>query len=296
MNLDPITFALDERNLAHVFVALALAGIADALDSAYPDSRCWWTDDGFKLQTKHTKEQLHDEAHEFAKSIAWIEGIGSDEKRAIKVSPHHGLFTAKNGHFGNPLLSYHDQGTTSSVFKTFAGNQGPAMPLIQQQKALKAPSQEADWLFQSDQGATSWKFDCRVASHAYDLGFGSNDDQSRDQDPIYPAIELLSIAGATFFAVPQAWLLYAESLAYCVWQTPVSVHLASLAATTLPSHPTKRNQTNRSEHAARYEIGCLLEGVDCRYYRVTPRGNSYGKGGSYKHFPEASLLTQPITK
>jgi len=296
MNPDPITFALDERNLAHVLAALALAGIADSLDSPNLNSRCWWAEDGINFQITQTKEKLLSEAHEFVKSIAWIDGIGSDEKRAIKASPHHGLFTAKNGHCGNPLLSYHDQGTTSSVFKTFSGQQSPATPLTRQQSSLKAPMDTADWLLQSGKGVTSWKFDCRVASHAYDLGFSSNEDQSRELDPFYPAIELLSIAGAAFFAGPQAWLLHAESLGYCIWQKPIPVHLASLAATIVPPPPNKRDQANSKKQTTRYELKSLLDGIDCRYYRATPRGSSYGKGASYNHFPEATLITQPITK
>lgn len=296
MNPDPITFALDERNLAHVLAALALAGIADSLDSSNLDSRCWWAEDGFNFQITQTKDKLLTEAHEFVKSIAWLEGIGSDEKRAIKASPHHGLFTAKNGHCGNPLLSYHDQGITSSVFKTFSGQQSPAKPLRHQQSWLKAPMGTADWLFQPGYGVASWKFDRRVAGHAYDQGFGSNEDQSGDRDPFYPAIELLSIAGAAFFAGPQAWLLHAESLAYCIWQTPIPVHLASLAATIVPPPPTRRDQAKSKKQTTRYEPKSLLDGINCRYYRVTPRGNSYGKGAAYRHFPEASPITQPITK
>ena len=126
-----ITLPLDERNLAHVLTALALAGIADSLDPLHSDSRCSWVDDGFKLHLPRTKAELFAEAHDFVKSIAWVEGIGSNEKREIKASPHHGLFTAKGGHSGNPLLSYHDQGYYQiPVFKTFSkASKAPRPPL-----------------------------------------------------------------------------------------------------------------------------------------------------------------------
>jgi hypothetical protein len=283
------TLPLDERNLAHVLTALALAAIADSLDSLH-HSRCSWVESGFKLLWPRTNMVLFAEAHDFVKSIAWVEGIGSNEKYEIKASPHHGLFTAKGGHSGNPLLSHHDQGITSSVFKTFSGQQSPATPLKRQQKALKSPVETSDWLFQCGFGVASWKFDSRVASHAYDLGFGSNEDQSGDRDPFYPAIELLSIAGAAFFAGPQAWLFQAESLGYCIWQEPVPLPLVALAATPVPPPPAKRARSGTKTPAARYEPAGLLDGIDCRHYQLATRGNAYGKGAAYRHFPEATLI------
>jgi hypothetical protein len=296
MNPEPdmheIALSLDERNLAHVLTALALAGIADAMDPLPPNSRCWWAEDGFKLLLPRTKAELFAEAHDFVKSMAWVEGIGANEKCEVKASPHHGLFTTKGGHSGNPLISYHDQGITSSLFKTFSGQQSPATPLEQQQKSLESPTQASDWLLQRGLGVTSWKFDCRVANHAYDLGFGSNEDQSRDRDPSYPAIELLSIAGAAFFAGPQAWLFHAESLGYCIWQEPVLLPLAALAATPVPQPSVRRTKAGTKAPPTRFEPASLLDGIGCRYYRLATRGNAYGKGAAYRHFPEATLISQ----
>jgi len=290
-DMHAIVLSLDERNLAHVLTALALTGIADSLDPRNPSSRCWWTEDGFNISLPRTKAELFAAAHDFVKSIAWVEGIGANEKREIKASPHHGLFTATGGHRGNPLLSYHDQGVTSSIFKTFSGQQSPATPLDRQQKALKPPAKADDWLFQRGFGVACWKFDARVASHAYDQGFGSNEDQSGDRDPFYPAIELLSIAGAAFFSGPQAWLLHAESLTYCIWQEPIPLHLAALAATPVPPPPAKRTKAGVKPPLVRFETASLLDGVDCRHYRLATRGNAYGKGAAYRHFPEATLFT-----
>jgi hypothetical protein len=238
---------------------------------------------------------LFAEAYDFIKSMAWVEGIGANEKCEVKASPHHGLFTAKGGHSGNPLLSYHDQGITSSVFKTFSGQQSPATPLGQQQKKIESPTQASDWLFQRGLGATSWKFDCRVANHAYDLGFGSNEDQSRDRDPSYPAVELLSIAGAAFFAGPQAWLCQVETMSYCIWQKPIPLHLAALAATPVPQSSMRRFKTETKVPATGVELASLLDGIGCRYYRLATRGNAYGKGAAYRHFPEATQIT-PSTR
>jgi hypothetical protein len=290
LTMNEFILPLDERNLAHVLTALALAGIADSLDSQHSESRCYWADDGFKLLLPHTMEKLFEEAHDFVKSIAWVEGIGCNEKGEVKSSPHHGLFTAKGGHSGNPLLSFHDQGITSSVFKTFSGQQSPVTPLKRQQKALESPTRSSNWLFQPGFGVASWKFDCRVASHAYDLGFGSNEDQSGDRDPFYPAIELLGIAGAAFFAGPQAWLFQVESLGYCIWSEPVSLPLATLAASPVPPPPVMRVKAGSNTRPALYESASLLDGIGCRYYRLATRGNAYGKGAAYRHFPEATLI------
>jgi hypothetical protein len=296
MNPEPamheIILPLDEQNLAHVLTALALAGIADSLDPLHPESRCCWADDGFKLRLPRTKEGLFAEAHVFVKSIAWVEGIGCNKKNnklMVEASPHHGLFTAKGGHSGNPLLSYYDQGITSSVFKTFSGQQSPTTPLEQQQ-ALNPPTQASDWLFQRSLGVTSWKFDCRVASHAYDLGFGSNEDQSRDRDPSYPAIELLSIAGAAFFAGPQAWLFESEAICCRAWTEPLSLALASLAAIFQVPSSIKLSELSPAELKRVLEDASFVNGIGGRFYTFATRGNAYGKGAAYRHFPEATLI------
>lgn len=297
--LHEITLRLDERNLAHVLTALALCGIADEMDGASPDARCWWADDAFKLLLPHDQSTLFMKAHAFAKSIRWVAGIGCNEqnngKLKLEASAHHGLFVADGGHSGNPLLSYHDQGVTSSIFKTFSGQQSPATPLGRQQDALKEPTDVGDWLFQPGFGVASWKLDCRVASHAYDLGFGSNEDQSGKRDPFYPAIELLSIAGAAFFAAPQAWLVRVERLGYSIWPQPVSMSLAPLAASIVPPRSQKRSNTKSRKPPMRWEPASLLDGLGCRHYQLATRGNAYGKGAAYRHFPEASLVPHSTT-
>jgi len=291
-----ITLRLDERNLAHVLTALALSGIADEMDGASPDARCWWTDDAFKLLIPHDQTALFAKAHTFVKSIRWVAGIGCNEKNngklALEASAHHGLFVAESGHSGNPLLSYHDQGVTSSIFKTFSGQQSPATPLGRQQAALNEPTKVGDWLFQraTDVGSR-WNLDARVTSHAYDQGFGSDQDQSGKRDPFYPAIELLSIAGAAFFAASHAWLIHAEKLTYCIWPQAISLSLAPLAATMVPPPPQRRTSAKTKKPSV-LAPASLLDGLGCRHYQLATRGNAYGKGAAYRHFPEASLITQ----
>lgn len=258
----------DDRNLAHVLSALALAGIADEA-SPSEASRCWWTGDVFWLRVPLEKHELFNEADKFLRLIKWTAAIGVDpndkSKRKITASPHHGFFSAANRHFGNPLISYHDQGATSSLFKTFAGQKGPDDILDKQIKALKAPiiDKSDEWLFQQANGVASWKFDACVGGHAYSQGFSANDDGSGDRSPFYPAIELLSIAGAAFFSATNAWLMDEDTLHYAVWRTELPLHLAPLASAN------------------------LLEGVDARCFRLSASANTYGKGTAYKHFPEA---------
>jgi hypothetical protein len=259
-----IELSLDERNLAHVLAALALAGIADADPNATPDDRCWWNDGVFVLDIPLNNQQLFEQAYRFVMSVKWVAGIGATDKGKIAAGPHHGLFVADSFTGCNPLLDYKSQGTGSSIFKTFSGQQSPATPLKRQQEQLQRVDSQKDWLFQEGRGVASWKFDAAVGSHAYDLGFGSNDDQSGQRDPFYPAIELLSMAGAAFFAAPQTWLRADEEMAYAIWKQPVSLSLAPLAA------------------------AGLVDGMDSHTYTLATRGNAYGKGAAYRHFPRAA--------
>ncbi len=261
--MQTIELSLDERNLAHVLTALALAGIADAQTDAMSDDRCWWADELFVLEIPFTKQRLFEEAHKVVLSMKWIAGLGAADKGKIAASPHHGLFVADGFSGCNPLLDYKFQGATKSIFKTFAGQQSPIAPLQRQQHELQ-PVDGKDWLFQKGRGVASWKFDAAIGNHAYDLGYGSNDDQSGERDPFYPAIELLSMAGAAFFAAPQSWLVEDEELAYSIWRKPISLPLASLAA------------------------AGLVDGIDSQTYALTTRGNAYGKGAAYRHFPRAA--------
>jgi hypothetical protein len=261
-----ISLQLDERNLAHVFSALALAAIADE-KMPCEASRCWWTEDAFCLRLPQTQEELFNDAHQFVKTLKWTEGIGCDEKRKIKSSPHHGFFSASGGHCGNPLVSYHDQGMTPSVFKTFSGQKGPSDILGKQKDAIDEPATaKPDWISQRAPGVASWKFDARTGGHAYSQGFSANDDGSGDQSPFYPAIELLSIAGAAFLFAPQAWLRDKDTLCYSVWRTELMLSLAPFASTG------------------------LLDGVAGRTYSLSTSGNAYGKGAAYRHFTEATPL------
>jgi hypothetical protein len=255
-SLNEILLPMDERNLAHVLSAVALAALTGRGPNARPfESTCWWGEREFVLKTATSQGALFDGADEFLRSVIWVPGIGAAEQ---------GTFATGSEVGSNPFISLADDGQEKSPFKTFSGQVSPAKLLDDQRNRLEARSATESWLLQTTRGIASWGFDCRVGSHAYDLGFSSNDEGSGNLDPIYPAIELLSIAAASFFAAVQGWQSDESAVRYSVWTRPISVSLVPYAA------------------AGR------LEGLAARRYRVTNRGAAYGKGAAYRFFPEAT--------
>ena len=273
-----IELPLDERNLAHVLAALALAGLVSEEADEKGESRCWWCSDGFCVLSPLDGPALAQIACRFVRSMRWIPGLGA-HKGEVAAEKYHGLLAAGGVTGLNPFASLSERDGTTSPLKTFASHQEPGCVagesvadkhiLENQQRRLPDVSTGLeDWLFQRGFGAVSWGFDSRVGSHAYDLGFGSNDEKSGNADPTYPAIELLSLAGASFFAAPHAWQVDEGTLEYTIWREEISLHLAPLAA------------------------AGGIEGLKCDHYAVATRGNAYGKGAFYRYFPEASLITK----
>jgi hypothetical protein len=256
-----LSLPLDERNLSHVLSAIALAALtARASGAQMPDATCWWNEREFVLTTAFTESSLFDAADAFVRSLRWIPGFGGKEQ---------GTFVAGTELGSNPFISLADGGQENSPFKTFAANQNPAEHLLDpQRKSLKAPDETSSWLFQMEAGISSWGLDSRVGSHAYDQGFSSNEEGSGDLDPIYPAIELLSIAAASFFTAVQAWQSDRTTVWYTVWTQPISVSMVS------------------------YAVAGHLGGIQARRYRVNNRAAAYGKGGAFRFFPEAMLQSQ----
>ena len=255
-SLNELLLPLDERNLAHVLSAVAFAVLTARTPGARPfESTCWWGEREFVLKTAISQAALFDAADEFLRSVIWVPGIGAAEQ---------GTFVAGSEVGSNPFISLADDGQEKSPFKTFSGQVSPAKLLDQQRRWLKARSATHSWLLQTTRGIASWGFDCRVGSHAYDLGFSSNDEGSGDLDPIYPAVELLSITAASLFTAVQGWQSDKSTVRYSVWTRPISISLVPYAA------------------AGR------LDGLPARRYGVTNRGAAYGKGAAYRFFPEAT--------
>jgi len=255
-SLCEILLELDQRNFAHVLSAVALACLTSRTPDAHrSDSKCWWGEHGFSLSTAIDEPALFDAADKFVREIRWVPGMGKKE---------HGSFVMGKELGSNPFISLADNGERTSPFKMFAANQEPAKDLLdKQQKKLRSPDATESWLTQIAYDVSSWGFDSRVGSHAYDQGFSSNEEGSGDQDPTYPAVELLSIAAASFFTAIQGWQIDENTVGYAIWSEPVSVLL-------MP-----------------YAVAGRLAGLPSQRYRVAKRGASYGSGASFKFFPEA---------
>ena len=255
--LDELLLALDERNLAHVLCAVGFVGLASRISAALPEeSTCWWSERGFVLRTALGEASLCGAVDSFLRSVRWIPGIGSAEQ---------GIFVAGRKLGSNPFISLAESGHERPPFRTFSGRVKPKDLLEKQQTSLALPGTTDSWLFQTTRGISSWGFDCRVGSHAYDLGFSSDDEGSGNLDPIYPAVELLSITAASFFAAVQGWQLDENAVGYSVWTRPISLPLVSFA------------------------VAGRLDELPARRYRVTNRGAAYGKGAAYRFFPESAL-------
>jgi hypothetical protein len=258
--LNELRLQLDERNLAHVLSAVALAGLISRNPDARPDeSTCCWRERNFMVRTAITHAALFDMADRFLRSVRWIPGWGA----AVP-----GTFAAGSEIGSNPFISLAKGGQDKSPFKTFSGQQGPGDLLEAQKQSLVGATVGDGWLAQKGRGIASWGFDCRVGSHAYDLGFSSNDEDTGDRDPIYPAVEMLSIAGASFLTAIQGWQLDEDSVGYSIWTDPIPVTLV------------------------RYAVASRVGGLPARRYRARSRGGAYGKGAAYRFFPEATLQDQ----
>src|SRR5579884_2326824 len=246
--LQEIRFELDERNLAHALSAVALVGISSSISAALPsDSTCWWSAREFVLKTAITEAVLFDIADQFLRGIRWVPGIGGRQV----TGKEQGIFIAEREIGSNPFISLGESGRESSPFKTFSAHQEPAKHLLAaMQSQLKPPAKAGSWLLQMGTGK-SWGFDYRVRSHAYDGGFSSDAEGSGDQDPIYTAIELLSIAAAAFFIVPQGCQLDRDLIEYCAWPEPICLFLAHFA------------------------FAGQLDGLAARRYQAAARGRAY---------------------
>jgi hypothetical protein len=221
-SLDELLLPLDERNLAHVLCAVGFVALASRISDARPfESTCWWGERGFALKTAIRQAALFDTADNFLRGIQWVPGMGTAEQ---------GMFTSGKELGSNPFISLADDGQEKSPFKTFSGQVNPGTLLNEQQNLLLKPTIGDQWLLQTDRGIASWGFDCRVGSHAYDLGFSSNDEGSGNLDPIYLAVELLSITAASFFTAVQGWQSDENTVGYSVWTRPISLSLVSCAA------------------------------------------------------------------
>jgi hypothetical protein len=107
-----------------------------------------------------------------------------------------------------------------------------------------------------------------VNAHASDAGISSDAEGTSEYDSFYPAIELLGLAAAAFFAPCHSWQVTERSLVGVVWTRPIPLSMASLAASG------------------------RIHGLPAASYTFTWRGAAHGKGGAYHFFPAAILTNQ----
>jgi hypothetical protein len=258
----PLLLDLDPRNLAHFLSALALAALAERLEGAGQESRrCWWEDnEHFAIQSEYPAEHfrtlLYGKAFEFLKALKWVAGIGGAAQGIMVSGSEFGV---------NPFVALNGDASETTPLKGFSARVIPGATLPQQIEKLKSPTSTEDWLNQLGRGVSNWGFDCRVNAHASDAGISSDAENTSDRDPFCPAVELLSLAAAAFFAPCHAWQVTKRTLIVSAWTCPILLSAASCAATG------------------------RIRGLGAHSYTFTWRGAAHGKGGAYHFFPPAKL-------
>ena len=261
---------LDERNLAHFLAALALAALAGRIEGSDSQSRhCWWPEPGhFIIRTESPCEEfrtlLYARAYAFLKAMEWHPGLGGVE---------HGVIASGEEMGANPFVPLNGDSEERPLLRTFSAKVIPQNVLPQQKAELRTPAECPAWLNQVASGArrqvkagvSSWGYDYRVNTHASDAGISSDAEGTGHLDPIFPAIELLGLAGAAFFAPVHAWTSENGRLIAVAWSEPLRLSLAALASSG------------------------RVHGFPSRRLTFLPRGGAHGKGGSFRFFPPATI-------
>ena len=257
MNTIPIH--LQENNLAEVLAGVAIAGIAEANTQRETSSQ--WDQNCLCVTTPLSEQELLDAIHSFLSDVTWKQAAGD---------VYQGCF-ASSGKIGvSPFMDSSNMGETS-FFKTFSGQVTPRKICDDLQCALKhlPLTSIADYLAHTATGIGSWALDWRTNGHSLDRGYsskGDNGDGTGKHDPVFVAIETLSVTALSFF-LPHAGLCAAdEQLSYHLWKQQISWN-----------------------HVGPAFLGDLPY-LSRRSYLVTRRPRSYGDGASYKYFPNATPI------
>jgi hypothetical protein len=262
----PLLLALDERNLAQFLAALALTSLAARISGTGQEARvCWWTEVGdFAIQTEFAAEIFHRrlfiEAHSFLSALKWIPGLGGAA---------YGTLTSNDTIGVNPFIALGGDTEVRPPLRAFSAKVIPSTTLPAQIKTLKSPTDCVAWLDQPAKGVSSWGFDCRVNTHASDAGISSDAEKTSSRDPIFPAIELLSLAAAAFFVPTHSWQVAKNKMCVAAWTKAIPLDIVTLASSG------------------------RVHGLPARYYTFAYRGSAHGKGGAYHFFPEAIIEHSP---
>ena len=256
----PLLLDLDQRNLAHFLSALALASLAERIELVGQQTRtCWWRDDDhFAIQTEYSGEDfrrlLYSNAYEFLKALKWVPGLGGVAQGILVSGGEIGI---------NPFIYLGGDSSRRPPLRAFSAKVVPAKVLPQQVEKLPSPTND-DWLKEIERGVSSWGFDCRVNMHASDAGISSDAEGTGGSDPIFPAIELLSLTAVGFFVSANAWQTGEHTLCAAAWTYPIPLQMAPLASTG------------------------RIHGLPARHWNFTSRGRAHGKGSSFQFFPPAT--------
>ena len=255
--MNEIRIPLNEINLAEVLTGIAILGIAEL---HHPEeNKCHWEKNTLVIHSPSDEATVLGRVCEFVENMRWIPASGEKHQGVFRSGDLAGL-----AHFMEPAGN-----GTPSIFKTFSGDVNPESILAKQSDAwsLEALDGFSSFLRETASGASSWALDCRTTAHSLDEGFSAYDAGASKSDPVFLAVELLSASALSFFLPPQALGIGGQKLGYFLWSQRLPARLASLAF-----------------------IGRLsaLPGVG---YELTRRPKSYGKGSSYKFFPNATPLT-----
>lgn len=256
----PLLLELDQQNLAHFLSAITLASLAQRVESNddHP-RRCWWTNDGhFAIQTEHASEHfrsvLYSIAYEFVRALEWRQGLGGVARGVLISGAELGA---------NPFI-YLGGDSTRPPLRAFSGKVEPQKVLPQQVEKLRPPATGA-WLDHVETGVSSWGFDYRVNMHASDAGISSDAEGTGDRDPIYPAIELLGLAAAGFFAPAHAWQTAQHTISVAAWTKPIPLWMAASASTG------------------------RIHGLPVVPWKFTSRARAHGEGSKFRFFPPATF-------
>jgi hypothetical protein len=255
----PLLLDLDQRNLAHFLSALALAALTERIEGVGRQCRmCWWEDcEQFAIQSEypieHFRSLLYSKAYEFLSALKWVQGLGGVAQGLLVSGSEFGL---------NPFI-YLGGDSRRPPLRTFSAKVVPGNVLPDQVGKLSRPDNSA-WLNKVERGVSSWGFDCRVNMHASDAGISSDAEGSGGSDPIFPVIELLSLAAVGFFVPAHALQTGEHSLCVAAWTQPIPLPMAARAS------------------AGR------IHGLPGQRWHFASTGGAHGKGRSFQFFAPAT--------
>lgn len=220
-----VELPLNPLNLAHYFAAIALAEISATIPEFKGATFAWPHSGGFAIYLPtgidDPKQKLFVEAHTWLTSLELIQS--PIESATIPMC---------RGRMGlSPLIGLTGRKTRPAM-KPCAGRVTATNILEAQLGALVAPQELGDdWLLQSACCSQTWRLDAASMTDSTSRGYSSNSEKTSNFNTIFPAIELISFVGASFFLPAAAWQSpHPYILSAQVWHAPISHSMLGLVA------------------------------------------------------------------